>query len=525
MHREETAAEALPRRKEFCVIDDNADHRYLVSMSLQRAFADEPLKPNISDYARPEQALAEILPDHQTVIVMDHQLGNGTGIDWLPDFLRLGVGPIIIMTSSGDEEIAAEAFRQGASDYQVKHDLIHNTALARRSVVEALRRYCLIDTNRKLSRSLKSANIELVRKNTALSEMAQTAQRFVADVAHEFRTPLTVIKEFASLIDDGLAGEVTPKQSDFLQFINEAASDLSGLVDDFLDSSKLRARNLRIDRRSIDLEASVEQGWRILDSRAGSRQVSIIKKIDPDLPMVFVDAEKVCRSLINLGMNAIKFSPAGGEVEVSITRDSDDMVRISVTDHGPGIDEETAERLFDRFSQSASGAQSTVKGFGLGLSIVSDLVEMNLGTLSLKSKEGEGSTFTFTVPCAEEAAIIRAFIAQIERNHKEAPIAAIALRRLCDPEKTDELLIKIASSCRPLDVILPVPGTDRLLLIGESNEPAQWIERLIERVDDPGCVGPSGSAMPRLLGAWTVDKAEPELIRLVRESQGEVAIR
>ncbi len=222
------------------IVDDNVDHLNLMSATLDLAFSSDSVELSILKYDNPANALAELADIPNQVILIDYQFAGSTGLDWLSDFIKADVGPVILVTSSGDETVAAKAFRHGAADYIVKSNAFKNPEVLHRSIKEALRKSGLEQINHDLSNRLKLANRELNSKNRKLTELTDTAHRFVEDVAHEFRTPLTVIKEFASIIADGLGGEVTEKQAQYLNHITGSASDLAGLIDDFLNSSRLR---------------------------------------------------------------------------------------------------------------------------------------------------------------------------------------------------------------------------------------------------------------------------------------------
>lgn len=168
--------------------------------------------------------------------------------------------------------------------------------------------------------------------------MAERAHRVVDDVSHEFRTPLAVIKEFASIINDGLAGPVSGQEGEYLKIMSGAVVDLNHMVEDLLDSSKLCAGRLRVEHRSYTAETIFENGRAALARKASSRSIVIEEYVEEGLPMVFADEEKVRRVISNLMTNTIKFSPEGSTIVLSaISSDVPGEVRIGVTDRGPGL--------------------------------------------------------------------------------------------------------------------------------------------------------------------------------------------
>jgi len=394
------------------LIDDNQEHLSLMELSIEQAFQEERCAITTIAHLSPAEGLAELVDHPNQIILIDYQLSGSTGVDWLSDFVKAGAGPVILVTSSGDEKIAADAFRAGAADYIIKSDAFLNPTILFRSIKESLRKYKLETTNQDLTKRLKAANKDLNSKNRKLTELTETAHRFVEDVAHEFRTPLTVIKEFASILADGLGGEVNSKQVQYLNYITSSTGDLGGLIDDFLNSSRLRSNTICVSRNEYSVRELIDGVCPMLQSRAASKSITLEFEFEDALPVVYADADKVHRSIINLVVNAIKFSEPGATVRVCAALDHEHAVKISVHDSGPGLPEEAVSELFDRFNRGTAGTNQLANGFGLGLSIVKGLVELNLGSVTLQSTLGQGSVFAFTLPCATKEGIVRGLIAQ-----------------------------------------------------------------------------------------------------------------
>lgn len=490
------------------LVDDNADHLRLLEQALLRAFDQETRSLKIATFARADHAIAELPAAGEVVVLIDYRLGESTGIDWLPDFLRADAGPVILMTSSGDEAIAAEAFRQGASDYVIKSAVFENPSILRTCIRQALRRFRLEQTNFDLSRRLKVANSELERKNTRLAELTDTAHRFVDDVAHEFRTPLTVIKEFTAIILDGLGGEVSSKQSEYLAFISDASRDLAGLIDDFLDSGKLRARTLRVDRCEHTVADLIGSAWPVLESRAASKNIRLECRLDPRLPTVFADAEKVRRTLVNLVVNAIKFSSRDGVVVVSAEVSDPGRVLIKVADHGPGIPADELGRLFGRFKQMMNAEHINSKGFGLGLNIVKQLVALNLGEVGVESAVGEGSIFSFTLPASRPEHIIEAIVRSTNTRSPNGMLSVIRVGSHSPATSAEDLRSFVASASQPWDVQLPWSDGKAVLVVGETSEAERWRDRLLRSAaarTDAGTAGPD--LYVEHVGTWPIAEA------------------
>ncbi len=325
---------------------------------------------------------------------------------------------------------------------------------------------------------LRLANESLEHNNTKLAEITSTALRFTDDVAHEFRTPLAVILEFASLMQDGLAGSVSDQQSQHLGFISDAARDLSRLIDDFLDTSRLRAGRLPVHRQRHSVDELVYSAWTVLEAKALGGNVRLRRDIPGDLPPVLADLDKARRIVINLVVNAIKFSGPDTEVLVE-ARAVRDGVRISVVDHGPGMAKADVDSLFGRFKQTATGLKGGHKGFGLGLSITSELVWMNLGAITVESELGRGSVFSFTLPAFDEASILRSYLARLRELPRSTRIRAARFQAPPGgmlPE--DRLTEFVADLMLPRDLQLPSGDGTSVLLLGATESQVEWRQRL-----------------------------------------------
>jgi signal transduction histidine kinase len=298
--------------------------------------------------------------------------------------------PIVVLTDQVDEQSALELLVCGAQDCIDKNDL--TPILLSRSI-----RYALLRQQLALQRKTTSDLLE--EKNRRLSNLCDTAQQFVENVSHEFRTPLTVIREFTSIIRDGLDGPVTAKQEEHLNKVLHRTDDLASMIDDMLDISKFEAGLLSVWRQKCHAKDLIENVVGLLKSRAASKSVTLSANMPENLPEVFCDEEKARRVVMNLMVNAIKFAPEGGRVDVwarHLERQSE--VAIGVTDNGPGICKQNLEIIFERFQQGNQSLNSSTKGFGLGLNIARELVGLNLGKINVETKPNAGSTFSFTLP-------------------------------------------------------------------------------------------------------------------------------
>ena len=238
------------------------------------------------------------------------------------------------------------------------------------------------------------------RYEQRLKELDKLKSDFVSNVSHELRTPLTAIKGSVDNMLDGLTGELNEKQSRYLTRIKSNADRLARLINDLLDLSRIEA-GIKLNRMNLSLPTVVKEVVESLGSVAAEKLINLeIKTADNDLT-AWADPDRVAEVLTNLLGNAIKFSPTGGNVTVSLARSGNNWVKVSITDAGTGIRPEEANRIFDKFYQVSHPEQPKASGTGLGLPIAKALVEMHGGRIWLESQVGHGSVFSFTLPAEQ----------------------------------------------------------------------------------------------------------------------------
>jgi PAS domain S-box-containing protein len=350
-----------------------------------------------------------------------------------------------------------------------------------------------ITERKRAEEEIERVNAQLTQQNHSLAALTEQAHRFVDDVSHEFRTPLAVIKEFGAIIADGLAGGVTKEQKEYLGVIDNAVLDLNQMVEDFLDSSKLRAGRLRVDRREQPIDAIFTRIRPGLQKKAASRAITIVERIDPRVPPMFADEEKVRRVIMNLATNAIKFSPEGSQVELWAREAAEGGVEIGVTDQGRGLALGDLKQLFERFRQLPSSDAPSIKGFGLGLNIARQLVWLNLGKMNVVSEPDRGSMFSFTLPTGDPRMVLDRFFSRLAECEEAAPSVTVLAATPQGPMRSVEAMrLFLSATTRPTDVILEMPHVAEcgFLLVGPTASAEGWIARLSEARDraiaDPG---------------------------------------
>ena len=219
---------------------------------------------------------------------------------------------------------------------------------------------------------------------------------FYSLMSHELRTPLTSIKEGTNLFLEGHGGPVTEKQKWLLTIVAEESNRLIGLVNSLMDLSKLEAGMLTYNFAKTDLLPLVTTAAGEVLPLAEAKKIRLRTDVD-EVPPVTVDPERILQVLRNLIGNALKFTPAGGAVNISVRR-REVGVSLSVTDTGPGIPKEHQSAIFDKFRQATLAGKKKIPGTGLGLAIVKHIVQDHGGVVWVESETGQGSTFTFVLP-------------------------------------------------------------------------------------------------------------------------------
>jgi len=245
-------------------------------------------------------------------------------------------------------------------------------------------------------------SVELQEKNIALSRMDQLKDEFLANTSHELRTPLAGIIGIAESLLAGSGGQLSELARHNLHMVVTSGRRLTSLINDILDFTRLRNRDLPLNLKAVDAKAIADVVISLLTPLAEAKQLTLVNQIDDTLPCVRADEDRLQQIFYNLLGNAIKFTDQG---EIVVTgQQVNDGLELSVRDQGIGIDAEGLKTIFEPFEQIDSGAERISQGAGLGLAITRNLVQLHGGDLSVDSQPGQGSTFRFTLPVSEWAA-------------------------------------------------------------------------------------------------------------------------
>jgi signal transduction histidine kinase len=235
----------------------------------------------------------------------------------------------------------------------------------------------------------------LAVQNERLRELDAMKDRFVSTVSHEVRTPLTSMVGYLEILRDGEAGALNAEQEHFLEIVDRNCRRLNDLIGDILISARLESGRVALQAKSIDLVGLAARQVESIRAAARARAVEVAFEGAGDVAVVTGDERLLGQLLDNLISNAVKFTPAGGTVTVTVEADAA-TVRVSVSDTGVGIPPGELASLFDRFFRASTA--DTVAGTGLGLSIAKSIAEAHGGTITVDSTLGVGTTFAIELP-------------------------------------------------------------------------------------------------------------------------------
>ena len=251
------------------------------------------------------------------------------------------------------------------------------------------------DQLRAVNKSLDIKLGQLAESNVVLYEANRLKSEFLANVSHELRTPLNSILGFADLLKDSSADA---KSARYVQNILSSGRNLLELINDLLDLAKIEAGRMEIRSEPLSLNDLFEGLTSVLKPLCEQKQLTINTSLAPDVPILHTDQPKLQQVLYNFLSNAIKFSPPGGQIDLSGERESEGFVRISVTDRGPGIPADKHDVIFEKFRQVDASHTRTHSGTGLGLAISKELTVLLNGQIGVSSEMGRGSTFWVILP-------------------------------------------------------------------------------------------------------------------------------
>lgn len=337
-----------------------------------------------------DEGLQSLRRGNHDVCLLDYRLGARDGVELLRQVLNEDCAlPIIMLTGLGSRTVDRTAMRHGAADYLVKTEI--TPTLLERSIRYSLERHRFTQQQRELA----AENARLYQQAQQALEIREEIHRIVV---HDLRNPLNTMGLALQLMERHVDHDADAE--DFrrqLQTQRICISKMKRLIQDLLDAARIEDGKISLSRgvyRPRQLVESTVEQHRI---QAEDRSIELTVDVADDLPRVDVDNNRIEQVFANLIGNALKFTPEGGIIELSVHGD-DGAVRFAVRDTGRGIADDQLPHLFDRFWQAEEGSGD---GTGLGLAICKGIIDAHDGQIWVDSTEGEGTTFFFTIPTAE----------------------------------------------------------------------------------------------------------------------------
>ena len=352
----------------------------------------------VSSCQTAEEALNHLMSnDPVDAVVSDLHLPDGSGLQILWALAKINPdAAFVLITGNATLETAIEAVNGGAFAYHVKPldiDALNN------SVSNAIRQRKLLLENRNLLERVQRSNIELEVKSRELGKVSLAKTLILSTVSHDLKTPLTGIVCYVDriLLQPELVGPINDRQRRYLETVQENSYRLMALIDDLLDISRIELGSLELNFENLDVKREVEAVIRSMESQINEKQIQVAVNIPDSLCRVKADQLGFSQVINNLFGNACKYSPQGTTTTI-IARETADFVQIDVSDRGMGISKADQARLFTKFVRADKLSTREVFGTGLGLYIAKHIVEAHGGEIWVESKEGQGSTFSFTLP-------------------------------------------------------------------------------------------------------------------------------
>ena len=238
---------------------------------------------------------------------------------------------------------------------------------------------------------------ELELANTKLVELNKMKEAFLSTASHELKTPLTSVIGYAEILNQHDAILKTEQRREFVHRLHVEAQHLLNLIEDILDLTRLETGKIELNRSTLSLTHLAQTAAETSRPLAKKRNVVIVEEYDDSVESVWLDEVKIRQALVNLIVNAIKYSPEGGEVKVQ-TRAIESAVLVEVSDAGPGVPTGTDSQIFALFGQGLRPSTKSTSGLGIGLHLVKRIVELHGGDVGVDSNPDQGSTFWIRIP-------------------------------------------------------------------------------------------------------------------------------
>lgn len=396
----------LPDRIPVLIVDDDEDVLQVTRLVLSRfRFEDRALD---LIFATSGQEAMDIISkrDDIAIVLLDVVMETGDSGFKVVEYIRnIQANHVLrILLRTGQPGLAPE--RQVINDYDINDYIAKTDATTDRltlSITNALRAYRDILSAKQLTHRLLTVELE---QEQAL-EAFRAKSELLAYVSHEIRTPLNGIIGMTEILSDTLLSD---EQQSYLSDIHNSSQTLLGVVNDVLDLSKIEAGMLELDVRTFKLEDLLNEINSVFRALILKKSIKYTQHVTPEVPAyLFSDSSRLKQLIMNLISNALKFTPDGGEITLSLDvgqanffdHESDRTLLLTVTDSGIGMSADRLESIFDAYQQAESHTSRIYGGTGLGLSLCSKITQLMGGEIAVESTEGQGSTFKASIELKE----------------------------------------------------------------------------------------------------------------------------
>jgi signal transduction histidine kinase len=403
--------DAAPADARVLIADDDP-----LMLELGRRFLERAGYREIGTESDPRRVVAQCRSFRPDVVLLDLQMPGLDGFEVMAAIEAAELDPkpaIIIVTAEHDAAIRTEAYERGARDYVEKpfkpRELVARVGSAADAVRLTQRLEAAVAARTARLEAalgvLRQAEAELANQLARSQAESRLQSQLLAETVHELRTPLNAILGYAEVIAEqrlGPAGE--PRYADYAAHVHQAGRHLLTLVDGLLDLARAQTGEERLELAHVDVRAVMTESAAMLRAQADAQGVMLDLRLDPALGALRTDGTKLRQIILNLGANAVKYTPRGGRVTIEARPDNDQgVVVLVVRDTGIGIAPAQLDLVLQPFGRTPE-AKAIAQGHGLGLPLTRRYVEMLGGTLDIASVPDKGTVVTVRLPAVPEGA-------------------------------------------------------------------------------------------------------------------------
>jgi len=379
------------------IVDDN--HNNLFTL---RALIEEYIDANVIEADCGEKALQELFRHSVDLIILDVQMNGMDGFEVasiIKQRKRTADIPIVFLTAScKNDGFKKRGFEVGAVDYLTKpideYQLINRINVYLK-IIEKER-----NMNINLEQKVHEKTVQLRKAKEAAEQANEAKSVFLANISHELRTPLNILLSATQLMKLNIREDEELDRAKLLSRTDLQVQNcyrLLRLINNLIDITKIDAGFFSLVLSKCNIIEVVEEITLSVIEYVENKGINLIFDTDMEERMIECDPDTIERIMLNLLSNAVKFTPSSGTINVDV-KNTDDYVKISVSDTGVGIPEDKQDMIFERFMQVENLFTREAEGSGIGLSLVKSLVEMHCGKVYVKSEKGKGSKFIVEIP-------------------------------------------------------------------------------------------------------------------------------